>query len=132
VTTLFGTPEVQPSRKHSLLPVLVALFLLSYGLMTLLIVEQGTTIESQRTLIQQMLGDSKELTSMKSKAAQRQQVPTQAQLDAPASSPVQTPSTQATPSEKPGTAHKAKRPMPALPPVPASDIADARRTLMSI
>ncbi len=132
MTTLFGTPEVQPSRKHSLLPVLVALFLLSYGLMTLLIVEQGTTIESQRTLIQQMLGDSKELTSMKSKAVQRQQVQTQAQLDAPASSPVQTPSTQATPSEKPSTAHKAKRPMPALPPVPASDIADARRTLMSI
>ena len=37
-----------------MLPVLTVLFLISYGLMTLLIVEQGTTIQAQRTLIHQL------------------------------------------------------------------------------
>jgi hypothetical protein len=139
VTTLFGTPEVQASRKLSLLPVLVVLFLLSYGLMTLLIVEQGTTIQSQRSLIQQLLGDSTELSTLKSNAIRQRHAQTQAQAraqgDAPKNVPAQTPSTQAAPSEKASTAHnrvKAQRPLPEKPPVPASDIADARRTLMSI
>jgi len=135
VTTLFGTPEVQHKSKHTMLPILTVLFLISYGLMTLLIVEQGSTIQSQRTLIQQLLGDSTELSALKAKAIQ-QQVPTpKAQAEAKTSSPVQAPSTQAVPSEKASTARnhgKVQRPMHEKPPVPTSDIADARRTLMSI
>ena len=116
-----------------MLPILTALFLISYGLMTLLIVEQGSTIQSQRTLIQQLLGDSTELAAMKGKAIQQAQAP-KPSANAHASAPVQAPSTQAVPSEKTSTAknHKAQRPLPEKPPVPASDIADARRTLMSI
>lgn len=138
MTTLFGTPEVQPRSKHTLLPILTVLFLISYGLMTLLIVEQGSTIQSQRTLIQQLIGDSTELSALKGRAIQQRQQTEHAQAVAP---PVQaqqnrtteTPSTQAAPSEKPHAAqNKAHRPMPEKPPVPASDIADARRTLMSI
>ena len=136
MTTLFGTPEVQPRSRHSLLPILTVLFLISYGLMTLLIVEQGSTIQSQRTLIQQLLGDSTELSALKGKAVLEQHA--QAQAAAPPAQAqqnqsVETPSTQAVPSEKQRTAqNKAHRPMPEKPPVPASDIADARRTLMSI
>ena len=33
-----------------MLPVFVVLFLVSYGLMTLLVVEQGRTIDNQRSL----------------------------------------------------------------------------------
>jgi hypothetical protein len=135
VTTIFGTPEVQPKAKHTLLPILTVLFLISYGLMTLLIVEQGSTIQSQRTLIQQLLGDSTELSALKSKAIQQQAHAPKAQADVQDSSPVQAPSTQAVPSEKASTAHKnnkVQRPKHEMPPVPASDIADARRTLMSI
>jgi hypothetical protein len=135
VTTLFGTPEVQPRSKHTLLPILTVLFLISYGLMTLLIVEQGSTIQSQRTLIRQLLGDSTELSAMKGKAIQQQAHTLKPEVDAQASAPVQTPSTQAVPSEKTTAKNrggKAQRPMPEKPPVPASDIADARRTLMSI
>jgi hypothetical protein len=135
VTTLFGTPEVQARSKHSLLPILTVLFLISYGLMTLLIVEQGTTIQSQRTLIQQLLGDSTELSALKGKGIQQsEQVPTVApSVQAQQNQAVETPSTQATPSDKHHSAqNKARRPMPEKPPVPASDIADARRTLMSI
>lgn len=118
-----------------MLPILTVLFLISYGLMTLLIVEQGSTIQSQRTLIQQLLGDSTELSALKGKVIQQQQAQaTKPQMEAQKNAPVQAPSTQAAPSEK-TSAHnssKAQRPAPEKPPVPASDIADSRRTLMSI
>jgi hypothetical protein len=117
-----------------MLPILTVLFLISYGLMTLLIVEQGNTIQSQRTLIQQLLGDSTELSAMKGKAIQQAQA-SKPQVESQKNPPVQTPSTQAAPSEKASTAQnhgKAQRPLLEKPPVPASDIADARRTLMSI
>ena len=117
-----------------MLPILTALFLVSYGLMTLLIVEQGSTIQSQRTLIRQLLGDSSELAAMKGKSIQQQAQAPRPPADKQASTPVQAPSTQAIPSEKTSTAksHKAHRPVPEKPPVPTSDIADTRRTLMSI
>jgi hypothetical protein len=119
-----------------MLPILTVLFLISYGLMTLLIVEQGSTIQSQRTLIQQLLSDSTELSALKGKVIQEQQAAktVKPQAEAQNNPPIQTPSTQATPSEK-TSAHnssKAQRPAPEKPPVPASDIADSRRELMSI
>ena len=136
MTTLFGTPEVQPRSKHTLLPILTILFVISYGLMTLLIVEQGSTIQSQRTLIRQLLGDSTQLSAMKGKAFQQQQAQSpKAQAEAQSNPTVRTPSTQAVPSEKSSKATnsgKAHRPMREKPPVPASDIADVRRTLLSI
>ena len=60
----------KPGR--SLLPVLTILFLVSYGLLTMLVVEQGRTIDSQRSLIQMLFSDSVELTGLKGKAAQKQ------------------------------------------------------------
>ena len=122
-----------------MLPVLVVLFLVSYGLMTLLIVEQGTTIQAQRSLIQQLLGDSTELSKLKGHAKQAEQAaPTKAQTaqgQTQSDPEVQAPSTQAAPSEKTPAPHnsgKVRRQEPERPPVPASDIADLRRTLMSI
>ena len=140
MTTLFGTPEVRPKRKYSLLPLLVVVFLLSYGLMTLLIVEQSNTIESQRSTIQQLLDTKNQMAALKNQqtaqnqAAQVAGAPTQAQAE-DEKVPVQAPSTQAVPSEKKSKAHrgaKAQRPLPEKPPTPASDIADERRSLMSI
>ncbi len=137
MTTLFGTPEPQPRSRHSLLPILTVLFLISYGLMTLLIVEQGRTIQSQRTLIQQLVSDSAELAALKGKTVRQQQAQPAQPVTPPATvlpnPTVEAPSTQAAPPEKPHTTqNKAHRPAPERPPVPASDIADSRRTLMSI
>ena len=117
-----------------MLPLLTVLFLVSYGLMTLLIVEQGSTIQSQRTLIQQLFSDSVELSSLKGKAVQQQAHAPKPPADVQGNSPVQTPSTQAVPSDKTTARNhgKVQRPLPEKPPMPASDIADARRTLMSI
>ncbi len=53
---------------RSLLPVLTILFLVSYGLLTMLVVEQGRTIDSQRSLIHLLFSDSVQLSSIKGKA----------------------------------------------------------------
>ena len=45
------------------------LFVVSYGILTLLVFEQGQTIESQRTLIREMLKDSTQLAALKDKQA---------------------------------------------------------------
>ena len=78
LTTLFGTETVTTvsaidapePKKHGWLPLLIVLFLVSYGLMTMLIVEQGRTIESQRALIRELLRDSNELSATKTKTQQ--------------------------------------------------------------
>lgn len=57
------------SRPATLLPLLVILFIVSYGILAMLVFEQGRTIESQRTLIRGMLQDSTQLASLKGKLA---------------------------------------------------------------
>ena len=57
------------SRPVALLPLLVILFIVSYGILTMLVFEQGQTIESQRSLIRQLLRDSTQLAALKGKVA---------------------------------------------------------------
>jgi hypothetical protein len=139
-----------PKRKHSLLPVLIVLFLISYGLMCLLAVEQDRTIASQRWLIRSLLSDSSELSSIKGKMVQKQYADAQAQAKAGSRSQAQTPLTQ-TPStqapmtqvpmtqDKPGAAAqsshnagKTRKTMPPKPPLGISDIVDGRRIVKTI
>ena len=75
VATAVPTIDAQVARKRrSWLPVLTVLFLISYGLMTMLIVEQGATIESQRALLRELYRDSEELSALRSKAQQEKTV----------------------------------------------------------
>jgi hypothetical protein len=136
--------------KNSLLPVLIALFLFSYGLMALLVVEQGRTIDSQRNLIRSLFDDSSQLTQMKGKAFQKQHAEAQAQAQAKAHSQAQTPSAQTPPApstQAPLTqtplaqdsargnakgnhgASKSHKAVPQKPPAGVSDITDERRTV---
>jgi hypothetical protein len=151
LTTLFGytavmpitVPNAVPKKKRTLLPLLTVVFLLSYGLMTMLIVEQGSVIQSQRNLIKILMRDSSELWAMKGKAVVDQQA-TRAQAQSRAQAPsVQTPSTQAPSTQTPSTqampqhrspSHPGKiaKPQTQLPPVPASDLLDQRRVLRTI
>jgi hypothetical protein len=89
-------------KSYGWLPLLTVLFLISYGLMTMLIVEQGRTIESQRTLIRDLFHDSTELSAVKraqpEKAAQRQ-----AQNPSAMTGPDAQPSTQAPAKHTPST-----------------------------
>ena len=73
MNTLFGNVEstevplieAAARKKHEWLPLLTVMFLISYGLMTMLIVEQGQTIESQRVLMRELFRDSKELSAIR-------------------------------------------------------------------
>ncbi len=92
-------------KKRGWLPVLVVLFLISYGLMTMLIVEQGQTIESQRALIRELFRDSNELSAVKQKTAQEGAQASSAKTQSPVTQnpSTQIPSTQAPSNQYPST-----------------------------
>lgn len=143
-------PPAPPKRKHTLLPVLIVLFLISYGLMCTLAVEQDRTIASQRWLIRSLLSDSSELSSIKGKMVQKQYADAQAQAKAGSRSQAQTPLSQAPMTQAPMTqvpmtqdkagataqsshnAGKTRKTMPPKPPLGISDIVDGRRIVKTI
>jgi hypothetical protein len=124
----YSLPVAETKPKLSLFPVLVALFVISYTLMVLLVTEQGRTIMSQRVLIQQLLGDSTELSHLKIQTQQQKHA--QAQTQAQAQPKKAIPSIQVPPQAQ-SKANNA-RPMQEHPPKPASDAQDARRRVFSI
>jgi hypothetical protein len=152
LTTLFGytavMPVAVPKKKRSLTPLLTVVFLISYGLMTMLIVEQGSVIQSQRNLIKILTRDSSELWAMRGKAIADQQmartkVQGSAQVPSAQAPSAQTPSTQIPSSQIPSTqaapqqhsqshAGRIAKPQAQRPPMPASDLVDQRRALRTI
>ncbi len=126
--TALTLPAVKPKSKLSMLPILTFLFLLSYGLMVLLVVEQNRTITSQRWVITELMSDSKELNSLKHNLVQQRNSEKQA---APKNQS-QTPSSQAAPRGNKNNSERVRRNSPERPPRPASDNLDVRRTLNAI
>jgi hypothetical protein len=149
LTTLFATNAVPTvpaidapaaPKKNAWLPLLSVLFLISYGLMTMLIVEQGRTIESQRALIRELFRDSTELSAVKTKAQQDRAQALSAQTQAPeiqypsSQTSSRTPSTQAptsqAPSSQAGPQHGAQnqsatqKPAFRMPSKPEADLVD--------
>jgi hypothetical protein len=57
-----------------MLPLLVVLFVFSYAILTVLVVEQGRTIDSQRFLIREMVKDSSQLAELKGKMAREEKL----------------------------------------------------------
>jgi hypothetical protein len=140
-------PAPKPKRKYTLLPVLVVLFLVSYGLMAMLVVEQDRTIGSQRSLITSLFSDSTELTTLKGKLFQQQhpqpqaEAGTRSQAQPSTQAPMtQSPTTQApTTQDTPGgtaqsshSASKLRTPLPKNPPLGIADVVDGRRIVKSI
>ena len=144
-------------KKRGWLPLLTVLFLISYGLMTMLIVEQGATIESQRALIRELFRDSTELSAIRK--AQQDASFTEAQRNSqnpsakmqspiaqnPSTQTKQFPSTQApltqaptnqAPSSQAAQQHRvqkqSQKPQFQMPSRPASDLADDRRAVHTI
>lgn len=143
-TSSVGSIELNPAisakpRNTGWLPFLTVLFLISYGLMTMLIVEQGATIETQRALIRDLFRDSVELSAMKGKAVREnnakhsgQAVTPKAQDPAVQPSSPQTHSSQAIPQHRAQTQSNTQKPQVKVPSRPASDLADERRSLITI
>jgi len=126
--TLIADANLPIKPKHSLLPLLTVVFLISYGLLTFLVVEQDRVIAAQRSLIRQILADSNELSALKGKAVREQnQAHPRSQGHSPAAS--------ASPRKRSKSSHDMHR-MPKLvpqkPPIPASDAMDERRALITI
>jgi cytoskeletal protein RodZ len=133
-----------PSKKSGWLPLLVVLFLASYALMTMLIVEQGRTIDSQRTLIRELFRDSNELAAVKTKA--QEAAPSQTAINRAPSPQVKSPSTQMPEAQAPAKPLPSPQVVPQrraqnqgakqkafqMPTKPASDLADAGRSLIQL
>lgn len=147
VSTVSAADTTAAPKKQGWLPLLTLLFLISYGLMTMLIVEQGQTIESQRTLIRDLFRDSTELSSIKVKIQQERSPSAKAQAPAIGIPSTQIPLTQAPstqapniqiPSSQAGPHHGAQnqaakqKPQFRMPSKPASDLVDDVRTLITI
>lgn len=62
-------PPPTAKAKRKALPMVVFLLLACYGVMALVVVEQGSVIQSQRRLIQTLSEDSQQLASLKNQEA---------------------------------------------------------------
>jgi hypothetical protein len=102
-------------KKHGWLPLLTVLFLISYSLMTGLIVEQGQTIESQRVLIRELFRDSTELSNLKSRQQQAQSPSATTQPPVTQIPSAQKPSTQIPSTQFPSTIPSAQIPSAQAP-----------------
>jgi hypothetical protein len=144
--TATDAPAASNSKKNAWLPLLTVLFLISYGLMTMLIVEQGQTIESQRALIRELFRDSSELSAVKMKAVQDGAQSSSAKNQAPvtqnpstripstqAPTTAQAPSSQAGPQQQRAQGKSTKqKPDFKMPSKPTADLVDDVRTLITI
>jgi hypothetical protein len=118
-----------PKKQWSLLPLLVVVFLGSYGLMTMLIVEQGSAIQQQHSLIQVLQGDSRQLWALKAKAVADKNAHAQGH----AQSPAKQGSSAQVPQQRAQTqSGKVTKPKEQRPPEPAADLTDQRRTLITL
>lgn len=148
------TVATKPVRKYTMLPVFVFLFVVSYGLLTMLVVLQDRTIDAQADLIHLLFKESRRLNVIaahqpvivRQHAAKNDERPQSPAAQAPG---IQVPSTQVQQdqkaseipssqekrqaSAKPGkNQHKAGRRSPFRPPAEVTDPSDMRRTLVSI
>ena len=139
-------------RKLTALPLLVALFVISYLLLTKLVIEQDKTIDSQRSMIHMLFKDNTYLSRLHKHAGALSKKPksqddSQLQGQNPASQSAsnqdsssqiplaQVPSSKAGPqaNAKNGRrTRKAEKAIPASPPPEPTDPSDQRRVSFSI
>jgi hypothetical protein len=137
----YAAPKTK-TRTTAILPLLVILFIVSYGILTTLVIEQGQTIESQRTLIREMFKDSTQLAAMKEKLARddskRPDKAAAEQKSAGTNGVSQgNPAGSSSPAVKgpgkdPKRSSKSARTTKEIPGKPAADLEDVRRTTIVI
>jgi hypothetical protein len=139
LTVIYSAESVAPrtSRPTPVLPLLVILFIVSYGILTMLVFEQGQTIESQRGLIHEMLRDSGQLAALRGKLARSDSQQPQDQVATPADSKASAAGNAAAGAkgaDTKGLGKETKRPSKSahatkeVPGKPAADLEDVRRS----
>jgi hypothetical protein len=128
-----AVPNPAPKKRRSLLPLLTVVFLASYALMTMLIVEQGGVIQQQRNLIQVLQTDSTELWAIKGKAVVEKAGRDNAKKNANGMQAPEANKKTQSPSAPGGQRTQTQaKPHIQLPPVPAADMGDNRRVLITL
>lgn len=131
MTVIYSAQSEAPQKKTNgaMLPFLVVLFVISYSILTLLVIEQGRTIDVQRGLLREMLKDSTQLASLKGKIAREEAIRA---AEKSAVSPEEKKSANATPNLTPKAPNKEKQPtkrtLKQVPEKPAADLQDVRRS----
>ena len=138
LTFTYATQSEAPRKtsRTALLPLLIVLFLVSYAILAMLVLEQGRTIESQRGLLREMLRDSNQLAALKNKLANAEAKRSQdkAAGEAQQKEPDTGNSVAAPKGADKGTDREAKRrrnsarSMKEAPRRPAADLEDVRRS----
>ena len=158
----FASGASKRKRRLTALPLLIVLFVISYLLLTRLVIEQDKTIDSQRDLIHTLFKDNVYLNMLHKHASVSKKARTDSQLQAvnPASqnpatenqsspmSSAQVPSTQVPATEIPSSqvpgskvgptakndrkTRKAAKAKPEIPPADLTDPSDMRRVSFSI
>jgi hypothetical protein len=148
---LFPIPAVAHKPRQTMLSLLVVLFLISYVLLTTLVVLQNRTIDSQSSLIRLLFKDNFSLVTKvglhRVQAGRLNQKAATPSAQAPA---LQTPSTQAMSGTTPSTqvpviqakpdisakagqkSRKVQKALPSRPPAEVTDPSDIRRASFSI
>jgi hypothetical protein len=113
-----------------MLPILVVLFIFSYALLTMLVFEQGQTIESQRGLIREMLKDSTQLAALKGKLARDENQRSREKGSSPGTQKNSAPASDTPRRTDKDARHpgKSAHSMKEAPGKPASDLEDVRRS----
>ena len=134
MTVIYSAPSEahRKASRISLLPLLVILFIVSYGILTLLVVEQGRTIESQRGLITVLLKDSTQLAALKGKLAieeaQRSHQKPAAQPEKKEPDSGNSVAAPKAPNKDTKRSGKSSRSLKEFPRKPAADVEDVRRS----
>lgn len=136
VTLIYSAQGAAPQKtRATLLPLLIVLFIASYAILTMLVVEQGRTIEAQRSLLREMMKDSAQLADLKGKMAQADTMHAQAK---PVVEPQKqakekvsadpSPKAQKSPTSEVKRQGKSARATKQVPEKPAEDLQDVRRS----
>jgi hypothetical protein len=137
LTVIYSAQSEAPPIKSrgALFPLLVVLFVISYAILTLLVVEQGRTIEAQRSLLREMLKDSSQLAALKNKIAREASARSQEDKAQPGDNDAPTAksgnsgnSVPKAPSKDPKGRGKSARTLREVPEKPAADLQDVRRS----
>ena len=152
----FANAATKRKRKLTALPLLVVLFVISYLLLTKLVIEQDKTIDSQRSMIHMLFKDNTYLSRLHRHAGESKKAKSQDSSQLQAQNPAsQNPASESAsnqesssqiplaqvPSSKAGPqanakngrrTRKAEKAIPASPPPEPTDPSDQRRVSFSI
>jgi len=124
-----GTAPLPKAWKPSkMFPVLVLLLLACYGIMAMVLVEQGGVIQSQRNLIQQLSQDSQQLMALKGQEITQRAIEKKQAEQATKPAPVPAPAAKACKSCKnPARTSRAQQNAEDKEPLQTADRVDSRR-----